>query len=242
MRSRNIKPGFFKNDLLAECDPLARILFAGLWCFADREGRFDWRPRRIQAEILPYDHGADIDSLLSELEQRGFIQSYVVDNIKYGLIPRFLQHQKPHRNEAQSKIPPDGHAKDIPRTSHNMIKDEPTTGQGGLNEERGMMKEDSLTLNPSEDAKELCEYWIKLVQESDPKAKLSENDLGLVAEFRETESDRTLDEIKRVMRFGREDDNFWKARIPRLGKFIEHFNSLAQQALEVPRRKYRLLE
>ena len=29
MRSRNLKPGFFKNELLAECDPLARILFEG---------------------------------------------------------------------------------------------------------------------------------------------------------------------------------------------------------------------
>ena len=48
-RARNIKPGFFANENLAECDPLARLLFAGLWCLADREGRLEDRPKRIAA-------------------------------------------------------------------------------------------------------------------------------------------------------------------------------------------------
>ena len=55
-RSRNIKPGFFLNDDLAECEPLARLLFAGLWCIADREGRLEDRPKRIKIEVLPYDN------------------------------------------------------------------------------------------------------------------------------------------------------------------------------------------
>jgi len=46
-RSRNIKPGFFRNEMLAECSPLARLLFAGLWCLADRFGRLEDRPKRI---------------------------------------------------------------------------------------------------------------------------------------------------------------------------------------------------
>lgn len=53
-RSRNLKPGFFLNDCLAECQPLARILFAGLWCIADREGRLLDRPRKIKVEVLPH--------------------------------------------------------------------------------------------------------------------------------------------------------------------------------------------
>ena len=38
MRARNLKPGFFKNETLAEIEPLGRLLFQGLWCMADREG------------------------------------------------------------------------------------------------------------------------------------------------------------------------------------------------------------
>jgi hypothetical protein len=103
-RSRNIKPGFFKNDLLAECEPLARLLFAGLWCEADREGRLEDRPKRLKAECLGYDD-CDIEALLNQLSGKGFIVRYVVEGIGYIAIPEFLKHQKPHMKEAASTIP-----------------------------------------------------------------------------------------------------------------------------------------
>jgi hypothetical protein len=74
MRARNIKPGFFKNEELATKDPLARILFEGLWCMADREGRLEDRPARIKAEVLPYDE-CDIEPLLSSLASGGDLRS-----------------------------------------------------------------------------------------------------------------------------------------------------------------------
>ena len=104
MRSRNIKPGFFKNEELAALDPLARILFCGLWCLADKEGRFEWRPKRIKAEILPYDD-CDIDKLLMSLNYKKFICIYLKDNDKFGFIPKFKEHQHPHPNEAKSNNP-----------------------------------------------------------------------------------------------------------------------------------------
>jgi hypothetical protein len=105
MRARNIKPGFFKNEDLAECSMAARLLFAGLWCIADREGRLEDRPKRIKAEILPYDN-EDADSLLSELETTGFIVRYQAQGYKVISIPKFLQHQRPHSNEKESELPP----------------------------------------------------------------------------------------------------------------------------------------
>lgn len=106
-RARNIKPGFFKNDLLAECQPLARILFAGLWCEADRAGRLEDRPKRIKAECLPYDD-CDIDALLNELHDRGFILRYVVGTERFIAIPAFDKHQNPHIREGASSIPAPG--------------------------------------------------------------------------------------------------------------------------------------
>ena len=46
-RARILKPGFFANELLAEIHPYGRLLFAGLWTLADREGRLEDRPKRI---------------------------------------------------------------------------------------------------------------------------------------------------------------------------------------------------
>lgn len=105
-RSRNIKPGFFTNDCLAECEPLARLLFAGLWTIADRAGRLEDRPRRIKAEVLPYDE-CDIEDLLGQLVEHGFIDRYVVehDNMPVIQIVTFELHQNPHVNEPMSKIP-----------------------------------------------------------------------------------------------------------------------------------------
>lgn len=108
-RARNIKPGFFKNDRLAECDPLARILFAGLWCEADREGRLEDRPKRLKAEYLCYDN-CDVDILLAQLYERGFIVRYGAGECKYIQIVAFKKHQNPHVKEGASTIPaPDKH-------------------------------------------------------------------------------------------------------------------------------------
>jgi hypothetical protein len=103
-RARNIKPGFFKNDILAECSPLARILFCGLWCEADREGRLEDRVKRIKADCLPYDD-CDVDALLNQLAERGFIDRYAVDGCAYIQVVEFRKHQNPHVKEAASTIP-----------------------------------------------------------------------------------------------------------------------------------------
>jgi hypothetical protein len=104
-RARNIKPGFFANEELAECSPLSRLLFAGLWCIADRSGRLEDRPKRIKAELLPYD-SCDADSLLSELELHGFIIRYERDEKLFIQVINFCKHQNPHVKEAKSTIPP----------------------------------------------------------------------------------------------------------------------------------------
>ena len=111
MRARNLKPGYFKNEGLADLPPLARILFAGLWGMADREGRLEDRPKRIKAEILPYDN-CDTDKLLDALAQHDehFIVRYAVDGKRYIAIPNFPEHQSPHCREPESTIPaPDLH-------------------------------------------------------------------------------------------------------------------------------------
>jgi len=113
MRSRNIKPAFFKNEDLSECEPLARILFIGLWCYADREGRFEWRPKKIKAEILPYDN-IDINGYLTVLTQLDFIQKYNVNGKTYGRITKFKRHQHPHHTEKESELPDITKACEIP--------------------------------------------------------------------------------------------------------------------------------
>lgn len=105
MRARSLKPGFFKNEKLAALPFEARLLFIGLWCLADREGRLEDRPKRISAEVFPYER-VNVDKLLDVITCHGFTLRYEVDGNRYIQIVNFSKHQFPHPHEAKSIIPP----------------------------------------------------------------------------------------------------------------------------------------
>jgi hypothetical protein len=118
MRIRSIKPEFFHHEGLFEAEietnlPL-RVAFAGLWCIADREGRFKWEPRRIGVQVLPYD-GVDFSRVLDALTTRGFVVKYRVGDGCFGCIPSFLKHQVINNRESQSVLPdPEGNIEETP--------------------------------------------------------------------------------------------------------------------------------
>lgn len=121
-RARNLKPSFFTNDKLAEIEPLGRLLFQGLWCIADREGRLEDRPKRIKAELLPYDD-CEVGKLLNQLDAHGFILRYQTTGQHYIQILAFTKHQSPHFKEGQSTIP----APDKPESSLSQEQDKHET-------------------------------------------------------------------------------------------------------------------
>lgn len=105
-RARNIKPAFFTNDELSELPPLARLLFIGLWTIADYKGCFEYKPKRLKVQLLPYDD-CEIEQLVSALDKSRFISIYSVQGQTYGKVLNFNKHQNPHKNEKEkgSDIP-----------------------------------------------------------------------------------------------------------------------------------------
>lgn len=103
-RSRNLKPGYFTNELLGAGDPLAQLLYAGLWCLADASGTLEDRPARIKAEIFPH-RPADVDVLLGQLAAQGFVVRYAAAGLRLLHLPTFLEHQKPHYSEKPKGFP-----------------------------------------------------------------------------------------------------------------------------------------
>lgn len=104
-RARNIKPGFFKNERLVELPFSTRLLFAGLWTLADREGRLEDRPKRVKMEIFPADN-VDVDKALQELHDAGFVLRYQNEAGRFVQILAFKTHQTPHYSEKPSLIKP----------------------------------------------------------------------------------------------------------------------------------------
>lgn len=141
-RSRNIKPGFFTNDRLAEKHPLTRILFAALWPIADREGRLEDRPKKIKALCLPFDDH-DVDAALNDLAsgEDPFIIRYEVDGRRFLQLVNWHRHQSPHVREPESVIPP---APDKPVLSTSPVSVEPVGSSNGIrNQESGKGNQES---------------------------------------------------------------------------------------------------
>lgn len=143
-RARNIKPGFYKNEALAECSVWARLIFPGLWMLADREGRLEDRPKRIKGELLPFDP-KDVDPLLDELQAQNFILRYQNEEGRFIQILKFNQHQSPHYSEKTSIIKP-------PVIQESTGHDAPPKPENPQAIKRGPQPPDSLnpdSLNPS---------------------------------------------------------------------------------------------
>jgi hypothetical protein len=139
MRIRTIKPGFFANDQLAELPPLVRLLFIGLWCLADRRGRLEDRPKRIKAEVLPYDD-FDVDAMLDRLSACGFLVRYSHQEVRLIQVRKFEEHQRITGKEAEteSKFPPPEESdtgEALGKQQGNVRETTETTGREGKGKE-----------------------------------------------------------------------------------------------------------
>lgn len=106
---RTVKPTLFDHEELYEAEettglPL-RLVFVGMFCQADRSGRFKWRPRRLKCRVLPYDD-VDFSACLDALVKYGFLVRYDCDGATFGAFPSWDAHQFINGREAESGLPP----------------------------------------------------------------------------------------------------------------------------------------
>lgn len=128
-RARNIKPGFFSNDDLVELPFEGRLLFIGLWTIADRDGRLLDRPKKIKMDLFPADD-VNVDSLLDQLTERGFLRRYEVEEMKCIQIINWAKHQSPHFKEVPSSLP----APDERRANTEQAPDKPEANPSLISE------------------------------------------------------------------------------------------------------------
>lgn len=111
-RIRTVKPDLFRHETLFEAEiesglPL-RLAFIGLFTACDRDGRFEWRPRKLKLDVLPYDE-TDFSRVLDALATRGFVVKYTEtrdgNEEHFGYIPSFTRHQVINNKEKASELP-----------------------------------------------------------------------------------------------------------------------------------------
>jgi hypothetical protein len=94
-RYRTIKPEFWTSEQVMECSANARLLFIGMWNFADDAGRIPFSPKTLKAQIYPGDEitPETIRGMVVELSSNGLLKPYTVDDKEYLQITGW-HHQK----------------------------------------------------------------------------------------------------------------------------------------------------
>lgn len=103
-RIRTIKPEFFRHEGLQDLEianpgKYPMMVFEALWGHCDSKGRFEWKPRTLKLDILPF-LPFDMTVTLEILESAGMIHRYTVDSKEYGYIDTFEKHQRLTGKEA----------------------------------------------------------------------------------------------------------------------------------------------
>ena len=97
-RIRTVKPDFFRHEALQDLEianpgAYPMMVFEGLWGHCDNKGRFEWKPRMLKLDILPF-LPFDMATTLGILELAGMVRRYTVDGKEYGEVPTFEKHQR----------------------------------------------------------------------------------------------------------------------------------------------------
>lgn len=103
-RIRTVKPEYWSDEKVMELSFPSRLLFIGLWNFADREGRMVYSPKRIRAQVFPGD-ALDVCPLLDELKERGLITVYAATNATILQVTNWHKHQLVSARELPSALP-----------------------------------------------------------------------------------------------------------------------------------------
>ncbi|MDR7942216.1 DnaT-like ssDNA-binding domain-containing protein [Enterobacter soli] len=135
-RIRTVKPEFWTDEKVVECSIPARLLFIGLFNFANDLGCLERSPKRFKMQILPAD-SIDCEPLIRELITQGLLIEYSVNGGDYLCIKGFSKHQKINRPSA-TKIPLP------PEFTEPAVKSEGEITEGSVSP-RGVINEPSPT-------------------------------------------------------------------------------------------------
>jgi hypothetical protein len=113
-RDRTLPSDFWTWETVIDCSMTARLLFLGLWNFADDHGVQPLRPRTIRMQVFPGDPIGDdaMRALIDELVARGLVRIFAVDGQEYLSVIHWEQIQRVSRR-ARHRYPADP-AKPVP--------------------------------------------------------------------------------------------------------------------------------
>lgn len=103
-RKRIIDPDFWLDEELTECSKETRLFYIGTWNFSDDYGVVEYAPKRLKAQIFPYDE-IDVQPLIQKLIEIGKYIVFEAEGKQWLYIKNFLKWQKVEK-PSQKRNPP----------------------------------------------------------------------------------------------------------------------------------------
>jgi hypothetical protein len=103
-RIRSIHPAIFTDEVFVSLSESSQLLWIGLWCEADDQGVFEWKPLSLRMRLRPVS-GKPIDEQLDELCETRCLARFEVEGRPYGVIRNFVKHQRPKSPKVVHPLP-----------------------------------------------------------------------------------------------------------------------------------------
>lgn len=240
MRMRVLKPDFFKNDKLADLEHETgiqqfRLNVLGLFGVADDHGRFEWRPRRIAAEIHPYYEGdrETVEPTMEKLAEVGRLWKYEVEGEWYGQFPHWDRHNCPSRQQQESAFPapPEGSVQ-LNAVNGRKGKERNVTERNDANVPISTTNPELPLPVPQQEhpAGDVSKSVLKPAADPQPVA-LPKHKLGFDPYAIKPFDDWTAEQIKLVVTYHWEhsDNDFWREKTKSEDFFKRNFEKMANQ-------------
>jgi len=118
-RIRTVKPDFFRSRTINRLTYEQRLTFIGLWTHVDDEGRCEYDPELIKADIWPRERSVgELEDDLRVLTELSLITHYEVGERSFIQVKGFDEHQRINR-PTPSRLPPPKAGAIVPLTSRN---------------------------------------------------------------------------------------------------------------------------
>lgn len=223
-RNRMIKSEFWTSEQVMSCSPLARLMFIGLWNFADDNGIHPASYKKLKAEVFPYDDFSleEIQSWISELIQQKLLHEYTVEGQAYWRVTGWNRHQKINKPTYRYPVDPcltastktitdyscSGHGvvTDKSRSTKQPVHEGSLTGSDEIEKkEKRKRKEKSIcevetspiTVSESNSSavKQIFDYWQKTM--SHPRAKFDDKRHRVI--IKALNLGYTIDDLKKAI-------------------------------------------
>ena len=258
MRIRSIKPEFWSSPDIAALSDADRLLFIGLWSYADDHGRGRDDVALIVAALFPHDMVANprdtvakVRDGLARLSEANLILRYTVASRTYFLVTGWGKHQRvdkpkasriPEPTEEENGTSPQNDA--IRESVANLREDVATSrdtlapgtgeqGNRGTGEQGNSEAIDDVDLraveDPRPDVDAVCDAMAASVQRRTGRAPRVTAAWRTQARLMIDRDGRTVDEVTRIIDWVEADD-FWRANVLSLPKLRQKFDTLRLQS------------